>query len=116
MKQLITQETDVNNILFDHVPIDTTPKVPPPPDHSLNFMVVLLPKDKWKSAVAKKKEIKKNQQKVQKNEINKGWDKRINKKSYWQHEKIKAFTDRWHGNGQLQQWHRTRRFKHHKLE
>ena len=67
MKQLITQETDVNNILFDHVPIDTTPKVPPPPDHSLNFLDVLLPKDKWKSAVAKKKEIKKNQQKVQKN-------------------------------------------------
>ena len=67
MKQLITQETDVNNILFDHVPIDTTPKVRPPPDHSLNFLVVLLPKDKWKSAVAKKKEIKKNQQKVQKN-------------------------------------------------
>ena len=46
MKQLITQETDVNNILFDHVPIDTTPKVPPPPDHSLNFLDVLLPKDK----------------------------------------------------------------------
>ena len=67
MKQLITQETDVNNILFDHVPIDTTPKVPLPPDHLLNFLVVLLPKDKWKSAVAKKKEIKKNQQKVQKN-------------------------------------------------
>ena len=54
---VITQETDVNNILFDHVPIDTTPNVPPASDPSLNFLHILLPKNKRK----------KNQQKVQKN-------------------------------------------------
>ena len=57
---VITQETDVNDILFDHVPIDTTPNVPPPPDPSCNFSDILLPKSKGKNAVAKK-----SQQKVQ---------------------------------------------------
>ena len=57
---VITQETDVNDILSDHVPIDTTPNVPPPPDPSLNFSDILLPKSKGKNAVAKK-----SRQKVQ---------------------------------------------------
>lgn len=51
---IITQETDVNDILFDHVPIDTTSNVPLPPDPSLNFSDILLPKSKGKNAVAKK--------------------------------------------------------------
>ena len=49
---IITQEVDVNYILFDQVPIDTTPNVPPPPDLSLNFSDVF--KNKGKNTVAKK--------------------------------------------------------------
>ena len=45
-----------------NLPIHTTPNVPPPPDPSLNFLDILLPKNKGKNAVAKK-----DQQKVQKN-------------------------------------------------
>ena len=51
---IITQETDVNDILFDRVPIDTTPNVPLPPDPLLNFLDILLLKSKGKNAVAKK--------------------------------------------------------------
>ena len=51
---VIKQETDVNDILFDHVPIDTTPNVPPLPDPSLNFSDILLPKSKGKNVIAKK--------------------------------------------------------------
>ena len=50
---VITQETDVNDILFDHVLIDTTPNVPPPADPSLNFSDILLPKSKGKKKSAK---------------------------------------------------------------
>ena len=55
---IITQETDVNNILFDHVPIYTTPNVAPASDPSLNFLHILLPKNKRKNAVCKKKSAK----------------------------------------------------------
>ena len=51
---VITQETDVNDSLFDYVAIDTTPNVLPPPDPSLNFSDILLPKNKGKNVVAKK--------------------------------------------------------------
>ena len=62
---VITQETDVNDILFDHVPIDTTPNVPPLPDPLLNFLDILLPKNKGKNDVAKRisKKYKKIRQK-----------------------------------------------------
>ena len=51
---VIRQETDENNILFDHEPIETTPNVPPPPDPSLDFSDILLAKNKGKNAVPKK--------------------------------------------------------------
>ena len=73
---VITQETDVNDILFDHVPIDTTPNVPPPPDPSLDFLDILLPKNKGKNAVAKE-----NQQKDKKTGQKKDKTKKITKKA-----------------------------------
>ena len=65
---VITKETDVNDILFDHVPIDKTPNVPPPPDPSLNFSDISLPKNKGKNAAVKKisKKYKKFKQKKDK--------------------------------------------------
>ena len=51
---VITQETDVNDISFDHLPVDTTLNVPQPPDPSLDFLDILLPKKKEKNAAAKK--------------------------------------------------------------
>ena len=73
---VITQETDANNILFDQKPIETTPNVPPPPDPSLDFSDILLPKNKGKNAVPKKisKKYKKIRQK-------KGKTKELTKKT-----------------------------------
>ena len=72
---IITQEADVNYILFDHVPIDTTPNVSPPPDPSLNFSDVF-------KKQRKKSRCKKISKKYKKTRKKKGQDKRINKKSY----------------------------------
>ena len=65
---VITLETDVNDVSLDHVPIDTTPNVPPPPDPLLNFPDILLAKNKGKNTIAKKisKKHKKNRQKKDK--------------------------------------------------
>ena len=65
---IITQETDVTGILFDHVPIDTIPSVPRPPNPWLKFLDILLPKNKGKNVVAKKisKKYKKIRQKKDK--------------------------------------------------
>ena len=58
----------MNDILFDHVPKDTTPNVSPPPDPSLNFSNILLPKYKGKNLIAKNisKKYKKIRQKKDK--------------------------------------------------
>ena len=61
----ITQETDVNDILFDHVPIDTTPNVPPPPDPLINFPDILLPEKQRKKYRCKRK-LAKNTKKLDK--------------------------------------------------
>ena len=66
----------MNDILFDHVLKDTTPNVSPPPDPSLNFSNVLLPKHKGKNFIAKK--ISKKYKKLDK----KGQAKRIIRKSH----------------------------------
>ena len=65
---VIKQEIDVNDILFDHVAIDTMPNVPPPPDPSYNFLDILLPKNKGKNTTGKKisKKNKKIRQKKDK--------------------------------------------------
>ena len=73
---VITQETDVNDSLFDYVPIDTTPNVPPPPDPLLDFLDILLPKNKGKNAVAKE-----NQQKDKKTGQKKDKTKKLTKKA-----------------------------------
>ena len=81
--EVIKQETDVNDILFDRVPIDTTLDVPPLPDPSFDLSDILLPKNKEKNVIVKKvsKTYKKIRQKRDKT-------KKLTKKSYWQHEKI----------------------------
>ena len=65
---VIKQEIDVNDILFDHVAIDTMPNVPPPPDPLYNFLDILLPKNKRKNTTGKKisKKNKKIRQKKDK--------------------------------------------------
>ena len=44
----------MNDILFDHLPVDAMLNVPQPPDPSLDFLDILLPKNKEKNAAAKK--------------------------------------------------------------
>lgn len=51
---IITTETDVNYILFDHEPLDVTPNVPSTTDPTLDFSHVLLPKNKGKNKAAEK--------------------------------------------------------------
>ena len=51
---VINAETNVDDILFDYEPIDTTPNVPPAPEPTLNFSDILLPKNNAKTKAAKK--------------------------------------------------------------
>ena len=66
----------MNDSLFDHVPIDTTLNVPPPPDPLLDFLDILLPKNKGKNALAKE-----NQQKDKKTGQKKDKTKKLTKKA-----------------------------------
>ena len=50
----IKSETDVNNILFEHEPIDTTPDISPSPEPLLDFSDILLKNNKGKNKTAKK--------------------------------------------------------------
>ena len=78
----------MNDILFDHVLKDTTPNVSPPPDPSLNFSSILLPKHKGKNFIAKK--ISKKYKKLDKKDKPKG----LSEKAIDHMKKSKAFTDR----------------------
>ena len=51
---IITTETDVNYILFDHEPLDVTPNFPWTTDPTLDFSHFLLPKNKGKNKAAEK--------------------------------------------------------------
>ena len=50
---IITMETDVNDILFDHEPVDVSPNIPSAPDPT-PFSDVLLPKNIGKNKTTKK--------------------------------------------------------------
>ena len=50
---IITMETDVNYILFDHEPVDVSPNIPSAPDPT-HFSDVLLPKNIGKNKAIKK--------------------------------------------------------------
>ena len=50
----IKSETDVNNILFEHEPFDTTPDILPSPEPLLDFSDILLKNNKGKNKTAKK--------------------------------------------------------------
>ena len=58
---IITMETDVDDILFDYEPVDVTPNLPSATDPTIDFSHVLLSKNKGKNKAAKKilKSIKK---------------------------------------------------------
>ena len=59
---IITMETDVNDILFDHEPVDVTPNVPSATDPTADFSHVLLSKNKGKIRQQKKKKYQKMEQ------------------------------------------------------
>ena len=67
MVDVINAETSVDDILFDHEPIDTTPNDQPAPEPTLNFSDILLPKNDAKTKAAKK--IKKKYQKIRKKKM-----------------------------------------------
>ena len=46
--------TDINDILFDHQPVDVTPNVPLATGQTLDFSDVLSPKNKGKNKAAKR--------------------------------------------------------------
>ena len=59
---IVTMETDVNDILFDHEPVDVTPNVPSATDPTAGFSHVLLSKNKGKITQRKKKKNQKMKQ------------------------------------------------------
>ena len=65
----IKSETDVNDVLLEHEPVDTTPDTPPSPEPLLDFSDILLKNNKRKNKTAKKikqkyKNIRQNIDKV----------------------------------------------------
>ena len=63
---VITTETDANDILFDHEPVDVTPNVSSAADPTLDFSDILLPKNKGRNKAAKN--FLKTYQKMRQNE------------------------------------------------
>ena len=64
-------ETDVNDVLLEHDPADTTSDILPSPELLLNFSDILLKTNKGKNETAKKirqkyKNIRQNKDKIQK--------------------------------------------------
>ena len=51
---ITTMGTDINDILFDHEPVDVTPNVPLATGQTLDFSDVLSPKNKGKNKAAKR--------------------------------------------------------------
>ena len=65
----IKSETDVNDVLHEHEPVDTTPDIPPSPELFLYFFEILLKNNKRKNKTAKKiiqkyKNIRQNKDKI----------------------------------------------------
>ena len=65
----IKSETDVNDVLLEHEPVDTTPDIPPSPELLLDFYDILLKNNKRKNKTAKKirqkyKNIRQNKDKI----------------------------------------------------
>ena len=61
----ILDDTDINDVLFEYVPVDDTLNYPSPPDSLPSFSDILLPKNKSKKKAAKK--IFKKYQKMRQN-------------------------------------------------
>ena len=67
----IKSEIDLNDILLEHEPVDTTADIAPSPEPLLNFSDILLKSNKGKNKAAKKirqkyKNIRQNKDKIQK--------------------------------------------------
>ena len=65
----IKSEADVNDVLLEHEPVDTTPDIPPSAEPLLDFSDILLKSNKRKNKTAKKiiqkyKNIRQNKDKI----------------------------------------------------
>ena len=93
---LYIDDTNINDVLFEHVPVDDTLNYPSPLDPLPSFSDILLPKKQ-----SKKKAAKKILKKYQKMRQNRDRVKKAAKKAIQKLKKSKIYPNRWYTNSKL---------------